>query len=246
MTRPFAPRFTALLALALANLTLPAALAQAPAAASDEATLQTTLLQARQMATQAATPGAPAGARIEVLPGALDPRLRLAPCALVQAYLPPGTRPTGRTRVGLRCVQGTTLWNVSLPVTVRVLAAGLVSTAALPAGTVLAAEHLQSAEIDWAADTHPAYTEPAPLLGRTLARPLAAGQALRSSDIKPRQWFAAGDTVRLVARGSGFSIDAEGQALSNGVEGQIARVRTEAGRVVSGQPIAERRMEVQL
>ena len=59
-----------------------------------------------------------------------------------------------------------------------------------------------------------------------------------------RQWFAAGDTVRIVAAGAGFALSAEGEALTHGIEGQPARVRTESGRVVTGLPAGERRVEV--
>jgi flagella basal body P-ring formation protein FlgA len=52
--------------------------------------------------------------------------------------------------------------------------------------------------------------------------------------------------VQIVARGAGFVVSAEGQALSNGLEGQPARVRTDNGRCAGGSPVAERRMEVQL
>jgi hypothetical protein len=44
--------------------------------------------------------------RMEVEVGALDRRLTLAPCAQVEPYLPAGSRLWGKTRVGLRCVQG--------------------------------------------------------------------------------------------------------------------------------------------
>ncbi len=75
--------------------------------------------------------------RVEVLVGALDPRLRLAPCEQVEPYLPPGTRLWGQSRIGVRCVQGPTRWNVYLPVTVKVFGPALVATAALPVGSVL-------------------------------------------------------------------------------------------------------------
>jgi len=226
-----------LLALIGAALALPAGAQVLP---------QTLLAEVLALARQAAASGAPAGARIEAAPGALDPRLQLAPCARSEAYLSAGTRPWGRTRVGLRCLQGATLWNVFVPVTVKVLAPALVGSSALPAGAVLEAAQLRTAEIDWAAEASPAQTRSELAVGRTLARPLAAGQALRSADLRPRQWFAAGDTVRIVASGNGFSVSGEGQAMSNGVEGQPARVRVEGGRVVSGQPSGERRIEVSL
>jgi flagella basal body P-ring formation protein FlgA len=88
--------------------------------------------------------------------------------------------------------------------------------------------------------------DPDALLGRTLAQPLPAGQPVRSSSLRPRQWFAAGDTVRIVARGNGFAVSGEGQALSHGIEGQRARVRTEGGRIVSGEPRGDRRLELLL
>lgn len=198
--------------------------------------------QVRQFALQAG--GAP-GLRLEVEVGALDSRLRLAPCERVEPYLPTGTRLWGRTRIGLRCAQGGTPWNVYLPLTVKVYGRGLTVAAALPAGAVLTAADLQPAEIDLAAGAAPLLASEL-AVGRTLARPVAAGQALRQSDLRARQWFAAGDTVQITAVGPGFRVSGEGQALGPGLEGQPARVRTESGRVVVGQPVAERRVELSL
>lgn len=185
--------------------------------------------------------------RVEVELGRLDPRLRLAPCARVDVYLPAGHRAWGSTRLGLRCVDGPTRWNVFLPVTVRVFAPAVQAARALPAGTVLAAEHLRLDESDWAAGgDSPAFRDTAQLLGRTLQRPVEAGGTLREGDLKRRQWFAVGDIVRIVVAGAGFAVTADGVALTPGIEGQAARVRTEGGRVVSGIATAERRVEVSL
>lgn len=217
-----------------------------PALAQAQALPEATLAQAQALVAQAAAALAPAGARIVVVPGALDGRLRLAPCDKVQPYLPAGTRPWGASRVGLRCVLGARPWNVSLPVQVRVFAPAPVATAPLPAGATLDAAPWALAEVDWAADPSPVHASADNLQGRVLARAVAAGQPLRAADLRPRQWFAAGETVRVVAVGAGFSISGEGQALSAGVEGQPVRVRTDNGRIVSGMPLGERRVEVVL
>ena len=148
--------------------------------------------------------------------------------------------------MGLRCLEGATAWNVSLPMTVKVHALAPVAAAPLPAGTVMSAEHLGQAEVDWAAQNSPVQADRNALLGRTLAQALLAGQPVRSAHLRTRQWFAAGDTVRIVALGNGFSVTGEGQALSPGIEGQTARVRTESGRIVSGLPRGERRVELPL
>jgi flagella basal body P-ring formation protein FlgA len=202
--------------------------------------------QVRQLALASARHGMPGVSRMEIEVGALDARLRLAPCQRVEPYLPNATRLWGKTRIGLRCTQGMARWNVFLPITVRVFGTALVATSALPAGSVLAAADLARAEVDLAEDSSVALGDSALALGRTLAQPLKPGQSLRQDHLKPRQWFAAGETVRVLASGPGFSVAGEGQALTPGVEGQPARVRTEGGRVLTGVPVAERRMELAL
>lgn len=189
---------------------------------------------------------APAGARIEVKAGTLDSRLKLAPCSRIQPYLPSGVPPWGATRVGLRCTQGAVAWNVFLPVTVKVWAPGVVAAVALPAGAKVNAEQMTQQEVDWAAFASPAFAGVDDILGRSLTRAVAAGQTLRQNDVQARQWFTVGETVRIDAVGAGFSVSAEGQALTHGVEGQLSRVRTDSGRVLSARPVGEKRVEIAL
>jgi flagella basal body P-ring formation protein FlgA len=184
--------------------------------------------------------------RVEVEVGQLDPRLKLASCQKIEPYLPNGTRLWGRSRIGLRCLEGATPWNVYLPITVRAWGPGLVATHAAAAASVLGPGDVAVGEVDLAAEHAPALTNPEQAIGRALARALKPGQSLRQSHIKARIWFMAGDTVRVLALGSGFRLETEGQALSNGTEGQSARVRVEGGRVVSGMPVGERRVELSL
>lgn len=185
-------------------------------------------------------------ARVEIEVGRLDPRLRLAPCRRIEPQLTHAAPLWGRTRIGLRCVEGERPWNVSLPVTVKVFAKAPVIAAAVPAGTLLAAQHLTLAEVDLAADPSPAVMKAEDMLGRTLARALPAGSPVRAADLRQRQWFAAGDMVTVIARGPGFVVTGEAQAVSAGIEGQPAKVKTESGRILSGQAVADRRVEVSL
>jgi flagella basal body P-ring formation protein FlgA len=226
-----------LLCVLLAFATAARAAEPAPAAGATDLEQQV-----RQFALEA---GATPGMRIEVLVGALNSRLRLAPCAHVEPYLPTGTRLWGRTRIGLRCTEGATRWNVYLPLTVKVFGQGLTAAATLPAGTVLASTDLRIGEVDFAAGAAPLLL-PEIAIGRTLARPLAAGQTIRQDDLRVRQWFAAGDTVQITAVGHGFSVSGEGQAVGPGLEGRKARVRTDSGRIVVGMPVAAHRLELDL
>lgn len=208
--------------------------------------------QVRQLAlsgTQAgaARTDAQAGApRIDISIGQLDPRLRLAPCQRIEPYVPEGTRMWGKSRIGLRCLQGTAKWNVYLPVTVRVFGHALVATDGAAAGSLLTAADLTTAEVDLAEDASAPLFDAALAIGHALARPLKPGQSLRQSHLKARQWFSAGETVTVLAQGDGFSVSGEAQALNNGIEGQPVRVRTEAGRVLTGLAVGERRVELGL
>jgi flagella basal body P-ring formation protein FlgA len=87
---------------------------------------------------------------------------------------------------------------------------------------------------------------PADLLGRTLARAVQAGQAVRLDDLRARRYFAPGEPVALTVKGDGFQVAGQGTAITAGEEGQCARIRTDSGRVVCGVPIGERRAEITL
>ncbi len=224
-----------------------AAMPMAVAAAEPTSGLDAALdQQVRQLAKQSMRAGAAGVSRVEVSLGQLDPRLRLAPCQQVEPYLPNGVRLWGKSRIGLRCTRGATPWNVYLPITVKAWGRALVATAVLPAGSVLAASDLAQAEVDLAEDNSMALDDTALAVGRTLLRALLPGQSLRLAHLKPRQWFAAGDTVQVLARGDGFSAASVGEAMNPGVEGQSVRVRTEGGRVLIGMPVGENRVELPL
>lgn len=233
----------ALVAFVVAATALAASAAEPTAAASplEQQALSFVQAQLGNSVGNSALPG-----RVEIVAGPLDARLRLAPCQQVQAYLTPNTRLWGKTRVGLRCTQGATPWNVYLPVTVKVWGRALVMAQAMPAGQVLAAADVREAEVDLAADASPALTDTAALVGRTLARSVAAGQGVRQATLKARQWFAPGDTVRIRAVGDGYAVAGSGEAMTAGIEGQPARVRTESGRLVTGVAVAEHQLELAL
>lgn len=227
----------------LAALLLPMGRAQAQAVQPDYPALA---LKWARSAAPLTLPEAAAHLRLDVSVGALDPRLSLAPCAQVEAYLPPGMRLWGRSRVGLRCVDGSVRWNVSVPVTVKALGEAWVVRAPVMAGSTLAASDVLPLEVDWAEDTSPVLQDMAAWLGQTASRNLTTGQVLRAGMVRPTQVFQAGTPVRVVAQGRGFQVTAEAQALSAGVVGQSARVRMDNGRVTSGTVLDARTVKIEL
>jgi flagellar basal body P-ring formation protein FlgA len=202
--------------------------------AGDLGTLSARWLNEAVQAAQAQGAAGSMPLRMEVSVGSLDPRLRLAPCNRVEPYLPIGARLWGRTRLGLRCLDGATRWNVFLPVTIKAWGPAFVLTGNVPAGTVLTAADAMESEVDWAADTAPVAATAESWVGLIASRYLLAGQTLRQNMIRAPELFKAGTQVRVVAQGPGFSVTSSGQAITAGAVGQSIRVRMDNGRVISG------------
>lgn len=186
------------------------------------------------------------GLRVEAQVGAVDARLTLAPCAAMQAYQPPGTRLWGRTRVGVRCVEGASRWNVFVPVQVAAWGPGWALKGDLPAGAVLSDQDVLAMEVDWAQAPGSVLTEQGAWAGKTLTRGLTAGTALRQDMVRNRQVFSAGAQVRVVAQGSGYAVTGSGVAVSTGFVGQAARVRMDNGRILSGAVQEDRSVRIEL
>ncbi|MBB5205944.1 flagella basal body P-ring formation protein FlgA [Inhella inkyongensis] len=208
------------------------ALVMGPAAAS----LPEPWRQALQSMTQSAAQAALAGqGEVVVELGELDARLRLAPCEQVQPFVPAGQNLWGRSRVGLRCLQGAKRWSITVPVQVRVFAPAWTLRQSLPAGTTLSEEMMERRRAEISAETSPALAQAEPPVGRVLAQAAEGGAVLRQQHLRVRQWFEAGAPVQLSLAGEGFSLRSEGQALGPGLEGATVRVRLESGRIVLGQ-----------
>lgn len=172
--------------------------------------------------------------RMEVQVGKLDARLNLAPCQKVEPYLPSGSKLWGRTRIGLRCVQGDKPWNVFLPVTIKAFGPAWVLTNNVSMGETLTQDSAMQTEVDWAESPHAIMALPDDWVGQTAARNLTAGMALRQTMVKAPQLFKPGAAVKVLASGGGFTVSSSGKALEGGGVGQNVRVRMDNGRTVTG------------
>ena len=222
--------FATLAATALAAIALVAtpARAQAPSPAELSQITQSWIDTALQQTPQS-TP-----LRMEVDVGALDERLRLAPCARIETYLPAGARLWGRSRLGLRCLEGPTRWNVFLPLTIKAFGPAWVLTSNVPMGTALTEADAMQAEVDWAAESASVLADPSMWVGQVTSRALVSGQALRQSMVRAPHAFKVGAQVRVVAEGPGYAVTSMGQALVAGAVGQTVRIRMANGRIISG------------
>jgi flagella basal body P-ring formation protein FlgA len=194
-------------------------------------------------ATAAASAGSGVPVRVEVTVGQPEYRAQRAPCGRIEPFLSPGVRLWGHTHVGIRCVEGAD-WSTQWPVEVRVYGVALVATRPLAAMQPITATDLRSAEVEWTRTPQGVATAPLQLDSRVPLRPIAPGQPIPLDILRAQMAVGQGDTVKLVANGDGFSIVTDGVAMNAAVEGQPVRVRTEAGRVLTGTAHGGRVVEV--
>lgn len=191
-------------------------------------------------------PSESAPLRMEVVVGELDRRLKLAPCTRVEPYIPVGTQLWGKTRLGVRCLEGPARWSVFLPVTIRAFGPAWVLKSHVLPGTTLTEDDAMESEVDWAEERSAVMANPSQWVGQVASRSLMAGQTLRVGMTRAAQAFQSGAQVRVVAQGAGFQITSAGQAVSAGIVGQSARVKLDNGRVMTGVVMDNRTVRLDL
>lgn len=170
--------------------------------------------------------------QVTVKVGGVDPRLSLPACPAPEAFLQPGARPWGKTTVGVRC--SAPAWSLYLQAQVSVVADYVAAAVPLAQGQPLDASQLVLVKADIAAMPNGIITDVAQAIGRTPTISLPAGTALRTDTLRSQQVIKQGQAVRLVSRGSNFSVSSEAKAINNASDGQVVQVRTQSGTVVSG------------
>jgi flagella basal body P-ring formation protein FlgA len=171
--------------------------------------------------------------RITVELGRLDPRLNLAACVSPEPFLPKGSRPFGRTTVGIRCTAPVP-WVVYMQVNIHTFGDYYLTANALAQGQVVGAQDLKIANGDLSMLPAGIVTSPTQAIGRTTSMAMRAGTPLRKDELRSQLVVRQGQTVKVVSNGPGFQITSEATASGNAVDGQMVQARTAAGQTVSG------------
>jgi len=212
---------------------------QSPAARQNPNALRTVVEQ--YLKTQSA--GLPGEVSVKV--GAVDPRISLAACPAPEAFQQPGARPWGKTTVGVRCT-APSAWTIFVQAQVSVMADYVAAAVPLAQGQPVDPGQLVLMKADIAAMPNGIITDMAQAVGRTPTVSLPAGTALRTDTLRSAPVVQQGQTVRLVSRGSNFSVSSDAKAINKASEGQVVQVRTLSGRVVSGTARADGLVEIVL
>lgn len=176
------------------------------------------------------------GARVVAQAAALDPRLRVAACAVpLVAKVPDGVRPLPQVSVPVSCRQARHGWTLRVPVRLQLYRQVLVTTHALRRGDGLHAGDVRSEERDVARLGYGYLDDPAQIAERTLARALPAGSVLTPGALGGRSMVRAGDRVQMVAKLGAIVVRADGIALGSGDNGARLRVRNgSSGTIIDG------------
>lgn len=185
-----------------------------------------------------------AAIRAHVEIGAVDPRLRLPPCARPVMFLPAGAHLHGNGSLGVRCEGPPEPWTLYLTYRISLQGPALVSRRPLAARQVIETDDVELRVIAYQAPPGDYLRDPALLEGAMAARPIPAGQPITADRLLRSQVVRAGQRVKLWLSGSGFQITQEGVALNGAKAGEPVRVRTDSGKLVQGQATADGRVLV--
>ena len=181
--------------------------------------------------------------RAEISVGDIDSRLRLAACERTEAYLRPGAKLWGHSFVAYRCLQRPG-WSISVPVNVRLFETALVALRPVAALQPVDAADVELRDTEVTAEPGGVAHDLSELADRVCTRGLQAGQAIALSALRMVPAVSQGEPVKVEGSGSGFTITAEGIAMSTAAPGELVRVRMESGRTIAGVARKGRLVEV--
>ena len=196
------------------------------ALAADSAVVLATAEQHARLQTQG-LPG-----KITITMGSFDAS-RLPPCNAHEAFTPQGGRILGKTHIGVRCLAPNS-WSVLVPAQIAVAGNYVTTNRALIAGQTIQISDLVVLSGDISHLPTGVINDPASAVGKTLRNSLGAGQLLRSDQLLSPTVIMQNQTVRVISSGSGFSVSAEGKALTSAAAGQIVQVRMASGQTING------------
>lgn len=199
-------------------------------ATEDKQNLQEVREVVKQFLVKEAT-GLPGVVTVEV--GAIDTRLKLANCTMIEPFLPGGTRLWGRVNVGVRCT-APQQWSIFIPSMVKVTGNYYVSAKPIMQGQTLSEADITVNQGDLSSMSTAIVTDPLQAIGHTSTMSLGAGIALRQDSLRLQQVVLQGQTIRLISHGDGFKVSTDGLALNSASEGQLVKVKINSGQVLSG------------
>ncbi|MCK2184945.1 flagellar basal body P-ring formation chaperone FlgA [Halomonas getboli] len=151
--------------------------------------------------------------------------------------------PLGRLSVGIRC-GGDDARTRYLQAEVSVIGRYPVTAHAIAAGAVLTRDDLEQRRGELDRLPRRALRSVEAIVGQQARRSLAAGRVIQAHQLRAPRLVERGDRVTLEAKGQGFRIMRQAEALGSGGRGEEIRVRLDDRRILEGRIIGPRRLAV--
>jgi flagella basal body P-ring formation protein FlgA len=117
----------------------------------------------------------------------------------------------------------------------------------LTRGTAVDEAELELVERNLSSLPYGYYTDPALAVGKLAKRTIAANTVLTPQMLEAPKWVKRGERVNLVAESGAMTVRMVGEALADGAEGDVVRVRADGSkRVVDGIVIRQGVIKVTL
>ncbi|EPC04550.1 hypothetical protein L861_04295 [Litchfieldella anticariensis FP35 = DSM 16096] len=172
------------------------------------------------------------------------PSAHLPTCENPQPFLPHANRPLiGRVSVGVRCGERGQQVRY-MQATLAVVGEQVVAQRAISRGTVIEASMLALRPAELSRLPRGTITDMEEAIGMQASRPIAEGSTLTEYQLEPVTLVERGANVRIEARGQGFAITREGEALDNGAMGSEVRVRLDNRDILRAHVTGRNRLEV--
>lgn len=174
--------------------------------------------------------------------GSIDADRLSGTCKGFDVSMASGARPWGRTQVIVRCREP--VWQIWVPVHIRLVAEYLVIARPINAGQKLTEDDVRTQEGEISDLPNGVLMDKGQAIGRVAIASLAAGRPLRGDVLRQPTVIQQGQSVKIVGSGAGFQVSNEGRAQTSAVVGQVLQVRLNSGQILSGVVRADGTVEI--
>lgn len=161
----------------------------------------------------------------EITIGRLDSRLRLTACSeRPAAFIPPGSRLSGRLTVGMQC-NSPKPWTLYIPAEIRIFTHVVAAALPLSRGSVISKQDVISVRQE-VSKLHKGYfTDPKQVIGKVLKQAINQGVAFSPRRMKAPLLVRQGEEVSIIASVGNLQVRSKGKALKNAAKGEKLSVR---------------------
>jgi flagella basal body P-ring formation protein FlgA len=174
------------------------------------------------------------------------PRLQQQPACESLSYAVPGNAALrSRMRVIVSCLAPET-WTLPVQAALSIQGFYYVSNKTINKGELISLDDLITREGDLLRLPPNVVTDPSLIVGYMAGQRVNTGSTIKSTLLQNPQSVQRGQSVRTIARGNGFVISNEGQALQTAAPGSQVQVRVASGQVITGTVLDSSTVQVPL